>query len=95
MVKKLLELLIRFRIYHVALIVDIEKSFLMISVTPKDRDVLWFFCVKDTDNSESPQIETYRFKRVVFGVASSPFLLNATVKHHMESNLGFFSSNIS
>ena len=51
--------------------VDNEKAFLMISVTPKDRDVLWFLWVKDIDNSESPQIETYRFKRDVFGVASS------------------------
>ena len=85
--QKVLELLTRFHIFQIALIVDIEKAFLMISVTPKDRDVLQFLWVKDIDNPESLQIETYRFKRVVFGVASSPFLMNATVRHHMESNL--------
>jgi len=33
---------------------------------------------------EVPNIQTYRFTRIVFGVSSSSFLLNAAVKHYLE-----------
>ena len=59
-----------------------EKAFLMISIRG-DRDVLRFLWIEDI-NSDSPSIETYRFTRVVFGVSSGPFLINATIKHHLE-----------
>ena len=80
----ILDLLLRFRSYRVALTADVEKAFLMIAVDDKDRDVLRFIWVDDV-NKEDPQLQTYRFTRVVFGVSSSPFLLNATIKFHLES----------
>ena len=79
----ILDLLIRFRCYKVALIADMEKAFLMIAVNEKDRDVLRFLWVDDVTKDE-PEVRVYRFARVVFGVSSSPFLLNATVKYHLE-----------
>ena len=81
--QSILEILIRFRTYEVALIGDVEKAFLMIRVAEKDRDALRFLWF-DNPYLVTPQIVPYRFTRVVFGVASSPYLLNATIKHHIE-----------
>ena len=81
--QKILDILIRFRVHNVALVADIEKAFLMISIDEKDRDMLRFLWVDDVD-SELPRKQVLRFARVVFGVSSSPFLLNATIKHHMD-----------
>ena len=82
----ILDLLIRFRSYRVALMADVEKAFLMIAVDERDRDVLRFVWVDDV-TKEEPELRTYRFTRVVFGVSSSPFLLNATVRYHLEQFL--------
>ena len=77
------ELLFRFRSHPVALVADIERAFLMISVNPNDRDALRFLWVEDPFESEL-RVFTLRFTRVVFGVTSSPFLLNATIQHHLQ-----------
>ena len=79
----ILDLLLRFRSYRVALTADIEKAFLMIAVNDRDRDVLRFIWIDDVSKKE-PQLRVFRFARVVFGVSSSPFLLNATIKFHLE-----------
>jgi len=78
----ILDLLIRFRSYKIALLADVEKAFLMIAVDEKDRDVLRFIWVDDFTKKE-PELRVYRFTRVVFGVSSSLFLLNATVRYHL------------
>ena len=77
------DILIRFRENPVVLISDIEKAFLNIEVHNEDRDCLRFLWVKDT-HAANLEVITYRFKRVVFGVNSSPFLLNAVLRHHLE-----------
>ena len=75
----LVEVLIRFRRWQVALTADCTKAFLQISVNPLDRDMHRF--VWNFQNS----LRTMRFTRVPFGNKSSPFLLNATIKHHLSS----------
>ena len=55
----------------------------MISEAAEDREFLQFLWVDDPTKDE-PRVVAYRFTRMVFGVTASPFLLNATVRHHLE-----------
>ena len=81
--RTILEILLRFRVHRVGLIGDIEKAFLMVSIHPDDRNYLRFLWIDDI-SMETPAIVTMRFRRVMFGVSSSPFLLNGTIKYHIE-----------
>ncbi len=75
--QSIFDIILRYRLQLVALAGDIEKAFLM---HERDRDSLRFLWVADPCQ-EPPEIITLRITRVVFGVSSSPFLLNATVNH--------------
>ena len=78
-------ILLRFRLDPIAMCSDVEKAFLQLSIHPEDRDAtrfLWFRDSSIPDTSHN-NIETYRFCRVPFGLICSPFLLEATVWHHL------------
>ena len=47
-----------------------------------DRDCLRFLWVNNAHDKQINPAE-YRFCTVVFGVSSSPLLLNATLQHHL------------
>ena len=70
-------ILIRFRRWAVALAADVTKVFLQIEVHPDDRDVHRFLW------DAHGEVRVMRFVRLPFGNKSSPFLLNATIKHHL------------
>ena len=76
------DILIRFRVYKVAMIADIEKAFLNIAISPEHRDYLRFFWVEDIHNT-NPSFITLRFARLVFGLTCSPAILNAVLHHHL------------
>lgn len=81
----MLEILLRFRIHKVAVTSDIEKAFLNVKLHEKDRNFTKFFWLSDPSNSESDFV-VYRFASVLFGSVSSPFILNAVLKTHLENS---------
>lgn len=72
----------RFRERKIGVIADIAKAFLQINISPSDRNVLRFLWW-----NPDGELETYRHRRVVFGVTSSPFLLGATIELHVKKAL--------
>ena len=61
---------------------DIEKAFLQIRIDKDHRSFLRFLWFDDVFSNE-PTIVRNRFGRVVFGVKSSPFLLNGVIRKHV------------
>ncbi|XP_075150736.1 uncharacterized protein LOC142224837 [Haematobia irritans] len=76
LVANLFKVLLQFRSNKIAINADIEKAFLQISMSENDRDSRW--------NKPLPRIEEFRMTRVTFGATSSPFLLTATINHHLD-----------
>lgn len=77
-------ILIRFRSHKIALSADVEKAFLQIALKENSRDVTRFLWLKDIFKpATEDNILHLRFCRVPFGIISSPFLLNAIIKHHL------------
>lgn len=75
------DILDRFRLYPIGISSDVEKAFLTLSVKSTDRDYLRFFYPRNDKQL------IYRHCRVVFGVSSSPYLLNASILHLLENCL--------
>ena len=78
----LYHILPRFRENRLCLVEDFEKAFLNVEVGPEDRDCLRFLWVEKPPDLS--QVVVYRFCRVVFGLNTLPFLLNATLQHHVK-----------
>ncbi|GBM20678.1 hypothetical protein AVEN_150654-1 [Araneus ventricosus] len=81
----ILDLLINFRKHKIAFSADIEKAFLQIGIKENERDFLRFlYFDKNNDN----ELKCFRMTRVPFGVTCSPFILAATIKHHIKKFKG-------
>lgn len=81
----LLSILIKIRQHRVAMMADISKAFLQINVNEKDQDVLCFLWLKERPAPfEELKVVIMRMTHVPFGASASPFLLAATIKHHLK-----------
>ena len=79
--------LIRFRLNPVAMTADIKQAFLQIELKDHEKDVVRFLWYDEKITPDWPTQPpcTFRMKRVVFGVRSSPFLLAVTIRHHLSN----------
>ena len=77
------DILIRFRIGKYGLVADIKQAFLKICLNEEHRDFVRFLGLTNI-YAINPEVAILRFARVVFVLSSNPFLLNATIKHHLE-----------
>ncbi|XP_045116130.1 uncharacterized protein LOC123507385 [Portunus trituberculatus] len=83
--KGLGDILLTFRTGKYAYSADISKAFLRIGLQERDRDYTRFLWPSDPNDPDSP-ITTYRFRSILFGATSSPFLLQATLDHHFRNS---------
>jgi len=74
--------LVRNRFHPVALAGDLKQAFLQVRIREEDRDVMRFHWLKDLQTKE---VETLRFTRALFGLATSPFLLGAVIEQHLNN----------
>ncbi|GFS60150.1 integrase catalytic domain-containing protein [Trichonephila clavipes] len=73
------------RLNRVAISSDIRQAFLQICLADKHKDFVRFLWTDSNPRiGEKLTLQIYRFNRVIFGVNSSPFLLAATIKYHIE-----------
>ena len=86
-------ILLRFRTHKYAISADIEKAFLQITLHEDDRNFTRFYWLNDPSDPMS-KLDVYRFKTVLFGAVSSPFILYATLHHHLHQHNSRLSCDI-
>ena len=79
----LYDILLGFQIGKIAIVSDIQQAFLNVEIAKHHRDLLRFLWFKDFSNPSNQAVDVLRFTRVVFGLTSSPFLLNGTIAYHL------------
>ncbi|XP_057377381.2 uncharacterized protein LOC130698716, partial [Daphnia carinata] len=75
---ELLAVLLRFRQNEIAWMADITQAFLQIGIQEEHGQIVRFLWIKDPKDDNSEWIE-YRWRRVPFGLSSSPFILRAVI----------------
>ncbi|XP_064470279.1 uncharacterized protein LOC135385032 [Ornithodoros turicata] len=94
----IVQLLLMFRSLEIAMSADIAKAFLQILLDSPDRDFLRFFWYSTLPSTqgELPPVEVWRMTRVPLwrNFPLGPFLLSATIYHHLQLQESAFPSTI-
>ena len=83
LVPKIFDIIIRSRFSRYFLLCDISKAFLRLTLIEKYRNYVKIILREDWSDPKSKDI-IYRFRTVLFGSSCSPFLLQATISHHLK-----------
>ncbi|GBM10771.1 hypothetical protein AVEN_150-1 [Araneus ventricosus] len=75
----------KFRLRKLGITADIEKVFLQIRLQENDKH---FLRLLRWENGDKENTKIYQHKRFVLGISSSPFLLGATLEHHLKQVIG-------
>ena len=86
-------MLLRFRLHKFDLFTDIEKAFLHINLDEADHNYTRFLWLLDPTDPES-EFDIYRFKTVLFGLVSSPFMLHAALYYHLQKHSSSVATDI-
>ena len=81
------DILIRFRTGKIGIVADVKQAFHQIEIVKEHRDFLRFLWFEDILYNQ--ETITLRFKRVIFGLTYSPFLLNGNYKRTLTKVLTF------
>ena len=84
----LLGILLRFRRYPIALVVDIEGMFHQVKVPPEDSDALRFLWWEDSDLERPSE---FQMTSQIFGATDSPSCANFCLKRAADYHKGRFS----
>ena len=87
----LFDYLVGFRMHPFAVVADISKAFLRIMINEDHRNFAKFLWFKDDSLTD---ICAFRFRVVMFGATSSPFLLQRTISYHLENHPEPLANNL-
>ena len=79
---KLIDVLLRFRMYPVALTADVSKMYRAVELIDADKDLHRFVWRSDSKDA----LVDYRMTRVTFGVSASSFAANMSVKQNAKDH---------
>lgn len=87
LIEDLLSILLRFRKHPIALTSDLEKAYHQIGLRKEDRNYVKCIWLKDPTKPPEPNnLMHLQFTRIAFGIIASSFILQATIRYHLEKH---------